>query len=102
MKTQQILKNLNLATLPTYVNQLILFGSEAYGKPNLLSDIDIAVVTERPLTVWERAAVWAIVDDLETVREVQLTFVVPVAQKPLERFDVRRDIFEKGLVLYEK
>ena len=91
----------NNISLPDYVCQLVLFGSHAYGTPNLLSDIDIAVVSKRPLKILERVLVEEEIEGANPPGELQLTFVVKDENTKYDGFDVKKDIFERGVLFYE-
>ena len=99
---REYINKFNEISLPDYVYQLILFGSHAYGKPNLLSDIDVAVVSKRPLKIMERALVEEGIEEAEPPGELQLTFIVKEANTKPDGFDVKKDIFERGVLFYEK
>ena len=100
--TRQFVDRLKRSSFPDNVSSVILFGSEAYGVPNLLSDMDIAVVADSPMRCEERAAIDEILENASPPSTIQLTFVVKCDESEFGRFDVRRDIFEKGVVIYEK
>ena len=83
--------------------QIILFGSHAYGKPTGWSDVDMLVVMDTPEGELETAL--AISESLPS-----LTFRVDIIARSREVFEKRkklgdwflRDIAEKGKVLYER
>lgn len=83
--------------------QIILFGSHAYGKPSAWSDVDLLVVMETPK------------GELETSLEIRetlpdITFGVDIVARSREVIEKRKqlgdwfliDITEKGKVLYER
>ena len=83
--------------------QIILFGSYAYGRPTAESDVDLLVVMDKP------------VDEMETMVEIAkslpiLPFGVDVivrSRKTLERRKklgdwFLREVTQKGKVLYER
>lgn len=84
--------------------QIILFGSHAYGKPTAWSDVDLLVVMDVPAG-----------KEMETSLKVmeslpRLTFHVDVVARSREVIERRKklsdwfliDITEKGKVLYER
>jgi predicted nucleotidyltransferase len=83
--------------------QIILFGSHAYGNPTAWSDVDLLVVMDTPKGELETAL--AISESLAT-----LNFRVDIIVRSREVFEKRRklgdwflrDIAEKGKVLYER
>ena len=83
--------------------QIILFGSHAYGRPTAESDVDLLVVMDKP------------VDEMETMVEIAkslpiLPFGVDIivrSRKTLERRKklgdwFLREVTQKGKVLYER
>ena len=83
--------------------QIILFGSHAYGKPKAWSDVDLLVVMDTPK------------GEMETMLEVSralpdLSFGVDVVVRSKESIEKRKklgdwfliDITEKGKILYER
>jgi predicted nucleotidyltransferase len=83
--------------------QIILFGSHAYGNPTAWSDVDLLVVMDTPDGELETAL--AISESLPS-----LTFRVDIIARSREVFEKRkqlgdwflRDIAEKGKTLYER
>jgi predicted nucleotidyltransferase len=83
--------------------QVILFGSHAYGKPTGWSDVDLLVVMDTPKGEMETA-----LDVMESLPE--LVFHVDVVVRPRNVIERRKklgdwfliDITEKGKVLYER
>ena len=83
--------------------QIILFGSHAYGKPTAWSDVDLLVVMETPK------------GELETSLEIRkslplLTFGLDIVVRSRKVIEKRKklgdwfliDVTEKGKVLYER
>jgi len=83
--------------------QIILFGSHAYGKPSAWSDVDLLVVMETPK------------GELETSLEIRealpdITFGVDIVARSRAVIEKRKklgdwflvDITERGKVLYER
>ncbi len=83
--------------------QIILFGSHAYGKPNAWSDVDLLVVMDTPKG--EMETILAIVDSLPEV-----LFSVDILARSRETIKKRQswgdpfmnEIVEKGKVLYAR
>lgn len=83
--------------------QVILFGSHAYGNPTGWSDVDLLVVMDTP--DGELAAILEIAESLP-----DLSFRVDIIVRSREVLEKRiklgdwflRDIAEKGKVLYER
>jgi uncharacterized protein len=83
--------------------EIILFGSHAYGKPTAWSDVDFLVVMDTPKGEVETS--------LEVMKSLpKLTFHVDVVARSREVIERRKklydwfliDITEKGKVLYER
>jgi predicted nucleotidyltransferase len=83
--------------------QIILFGSYAYGRPTAESDVDLLVVMDKP------------VDEMEAMVEIAkslpiLTFGVDVIVRSRQTLERRkklgdwflREVTQKGKVLYER
>ena len=83
--------------------QIILFGSHAYGKPTAWSDVDLLVVMDTP--TGEMDAILKVGDSLP-----DLPFRVDIIVRSREVLEKRkklgdwflRDITKKGKVLYER
>jgi uncharacterized protein len=84
-------------------DQIILFGSHAYGKPTAWSDVDLLVVMDTPKGEME-----AILDVAKSLPDVK--FGVDIVVRSREVLEKRkklgdwflREITEKGKVLYER
>lgn len=83
--------------------QIILFGSHAYGKPSTESDVDLLVIMDTPL------------DEMEAMVEIAkslpiLTFGVDVIVRSRRTLERRkrlgdwflREVTQKGKILYER
>lgn len=82
------------------VQQVILFGSYAEGRADLLTDLDLLIVIESPHDFVTRTA--ELYRDLESSVDLDLLVYTP---EELERNRHRpfiRRVLEKGRVLYEK
>lgn len=98
-QTFDFISRLKAAPFPDYVSKVVVFGSEINNTTRISSDIDLGVVSHRSLSQAQRIEVDAIVSEAQPPFEYDLVFVVP--GKCRNNFDVRRDIFEKGYVIYE-
>ncbi|MEW5940881.1 MAG: nucleotidyltransferase domain-containing protein [Chloroflexota bacterium] len=74
---------------------IVLFGSAARGRTHADSDMDIAVLAERPLTFNQRLKLWSALSPLFS-RDVDLAVLNFAA--PLLKFQVARD----GKVLFQQ
>ena len=77
------------------VRLIVLFGSAARGKIHEESDVDIAVLAERPLTFNQRLKLWSALSPLFSV-DVDLAVLNHAA--PLLKFQVARD----GKILFQQ
>ncbi len=83
--------------------QIVLFGSHAYGKPTAWSDVDLLVVMDTPMGEFETSL--AVMKSLP-----KISFHVDVVVRSREVIERRKklhdwfliDITEKGKVLYER
>lgn len=82
------------------IRYIILFGSEARGEARLGSDIDIALVSDEPLTRRERLAYTVLVGDSSP----EVRFInTPAANLDTKQFsDVSYHIKRDGVLIYER
>ena len=81
--------------------KIILFGSYAYGRPNLESDVDFLVVMQ-----FKGRAVYKTIEILESVRpSLPVDLIVRTPEQIKRRLSQNdfflREVFERGKVLYE-
>lgn len=74
---------------------VVLFGSVARGRTHRESDIDVGVLTERPLTFNQRLKLW---HELSSLFHAEIDLAVLNHASPLFGFAVARD----GRLLYER
>jgi predicted nucleotidyltransferase len=85
------------------VKSLILFGSQAKGEAMLSSDIDIAVVMDKPLTSYERGVLRNLGEEIDDRLKVNLFFTNPQNLKEaVGIFDTNKYIRDEGLILWPK
>ena len=99
-QTLDFLRRLKSTSFPDYVAKVVVFGSEVNNTTRITSDIDLGVVSNFPLSQAQRIEIDAIVLEASPPFDYDLVFVVAGEYRP--NFDVRRDIFEKGCVIYER
>lgn len=85
-------------------DRIVLFGSHAYGKPRLGSDVDLLVVMPFEGSPFRQAA--AILGHVvQTVGIMPLDLLVRTGKQVQERIQMgdsfMREIIERGLVMYE-
>ncbi|MGB9724530.1 MAG: nucleotidyltransferase domain-containing protein [Chloroflexia bacterium] len=82
------------------VQRVILFGSYAEGRADLLTDLDLLVVMESPLDFVARTA--ALYRELNSAVDVDLLVYTPEEFERHRKHGFLRRILAKGKVLYEK
>ncbi len=99
----EFIKELNRRRIP--VKQVILFGSYAYGKPNLRSDIDLAVVSPKFKKMDDIKRIMILSDAARHIKTPRQIDINPIGftDEELEKadyFEIGGEIVEKGVVLY--
>lgn len=79
----------------------MLFGSEARGESNLTSDVDIALVSDEPLTISERLEFSEMLGD-ETLPDYRVINTLTDDLDTNEFMNVNYHIKKDGLVIYER
>jgi len=82
------------------VQRIVLFGSYAEGRADLLTDLDLLVVMESPLDFVARTA--ALYGELDSAVDVDLLVYTPEEFERHRRHGFLRHILAQGKVLYEK
>ncbi len=87
--------------LQFHPDQIILFGSYAYGKPHPASDVDILVVMDTPVRESKQAL--QIRQAINPLFAVDILVITParLAQRLLWGDSFLREITQKGVILYE-
>lgn len=88
--------------MPPEVESIRVFGSEVYGTPTCFSDIDLAIVSSVPLSLEQKAEIDSLAIEASPLCEVQFVFVVLPLPEIYQGMDVRKNIFEKGIVIYDR
>ncbi|MDI6916040.1 MAG: nucleotidyltransferase domain-containing protein [Desulfitobacteriaceae bacterium] len=91
----RILEQIKEISLQYKVDKIVLFGSRARGDYSPVSDYDIAIF-ENHLSVLDKARLWDEVDEIETLKKIDIIFVQ-------ENFtdDIMESIKRDGVILYE-
>lgn len=71
------------------IEKIVLFGSRARGDHSPISDYDIAVFGNQ-LSEVDQAAFWAEVEEIETLKKIDLVFIKDDADDKL-RENIKRD-----------
>ena len=84
------------------IRYIVLFGSEARGEARLTSDVDIAVISDEPLTTKEKLSIIDSVDEeLEVMVDYRLVAVTTPNLGCENPMRVNYHIQREGLVIYE-
>ena len=99
----EFIEELNRRKIP--VKQVILFGSYAYGKPNLRSDIDLAVVSPKFKNMDDIKRIMVLSDAVRHIKTTRAIDINPIGftdeeLKKADYFDIGGEIVEKGVILY--
>ena len=95
MEKDIVIENLKEIAKKYKVDKLVLFGSRARGDNSPVSDYDFAVF-ERDLTSLDKAYFLNEVDELETLKKVDIVFVRESATDEL-----MKSIVKEGITIYE-
>jgi predicted nucleotidyltransferase len=101
-KTRELVKNIAGAKHEDFVESIILFGSEAKGSAKLTSDVDIAVVSSKPLNMKERLSILSQVPhDLYCDVDVRVVCLRRTSLDTTNKLDIGYSIKREGVVIYE-
>jgi len=78
------------------IDKAVLFGSRARGDHSPVSDYDIAVY-EEGLTSLDQARIYDEIDELPTLKKIQLVFINQTGTE-----DLLENIQKEGVILYER
>jgi len=99
--TRILLERIAQARHDPKIRYILLFGSEARGEATLTSDVDIALVSDEPLSRAERLAFSEVLEDIH-FPEVNVINTC-IASLNTDRFmDVNYHIKREGVVIYER
>ena len=92
----RVIEDLKEIAMNYRVNKIILFGSRARGDHSLVSDYDFAVF-EKHLSTLDKARFCTDVDEIETLKKIDIVFVQEnTTDELMKRF--KRD----GVIVYEQ
>lgn len=83
-------------------DKIILFGSQAYGKPNWESDIDLLVIMNFEGTARHQAATILTTIDYHFALDLLVRSANQISERIKDGDFFLRDVIEKGLVLYDR
>ena len=101
-RTREFLQFVSSQHFPLYIKYIVLFGSEARGMANVKSDIDIAIISDRPLKSDERASLDEIIHDCPVSVNYQLVFTTVDKLITAHKLDVNFSINKQGVILYAR
>ena len=80
---------------------IYLYGSEARGEANLLSDVDLAIVSQEPLSVTERLTiVEEVSDELKEALDFRIVCIRPEQLQTTHKLEVGYSIAREGIKIY--
>jgi len=101
-KTRALLEIVATTMHQSFIKAIILFGSEARGEARLTSDVDIALISTKSLTMKERLSILANVpQDLYCDVDVRITCLKEAAMDTVNRLDVGYSVKKEGVIIYE-
>jgi uncharacterized protein len=95
MEMDSVIEQIREIAIKYKINKLVLFGSRARGDHSPVSDYDIAIYAKN-LSVLDRANFRADIDEIETLKKIDIVFVFDSATDELMK-NIKRD----GVILYE-
>jgi uncharacterized protein len=95
MEMDSVIEQIREIAIKYKINKLVLFGSRARGDHSPVSDYDIAIYAKN-LSVLDRANFRADIDEIETLKKIDIAFVYDSATDDLMK-NIKRD----GVILYE-
>jgi len=98
--TRVILEQIANGKHDPQIRRIVLFGSEARGEATLTSDIDIALISDEPLTRAQRLAFSVALDD--GYPEVRVINTLTANLDTNEFLNVNYHIKREGLLIYER
>ena len=101
-KTRELLQTIAGVKHEDFVESIILFGSEARGAAKLTSDIDLALISTKPLTMKERLSIFAHVpQDVYCDADVRVVCLRKSSLNTPNKLDIGYSIKREGVVVYE-
>jgi uncharacterized protein len=95
MEMDSVIEQIREIAMKYKIDKLVLFGSRARGDHSPVSDYDIAIYAKN-LSVLDRANFRADIDEIETLKKIDIVFVYDSATDDLMK-NIKRD----GVILYE-
>jgi len=100
--TRKLLEIVAQTVHEDYVKAIVLFGSEAYGKATLTSDVDLALISSRSLTHEERRSILKDVStDLDCEVDCRIVCIREESLNTGKKMHVGTSIKQNGVMIYE-
>ncbi|MCL2421568.1 MAG: nucleotidyltransferase domain-containing protein [Defluviitaleaceae bacterium] len=99
--TQTVLERVSQGKHNPKIRYIVLFGSEARGEATLASDVDIALISDEPLTIEERL-VFTEVFEKERFPDYRVINTLTSDLNTDQYMDVNYHIKRDGVVIYER
>jgi len=101
-KHQNLLQIIANTKHKDFVDAIVLFGSEARGTAKLTSDVDLALISTRPLNMKERLSILSNVpQDLYCDVDVRIVCLRKESLDTTNILDVGYSIKREGVIIYE-
>jgi predicted nucleotidyltransferase len=96
MEMDSVIKQIREIAMEYKIDKLMLFGSRARGDHSPISDYDIAVFG-KDLSAFDKASFYADIDEVETLKKIDIVFVQDSATDELIK-----NIMREGVILDEQ
>lgn len=101
--TRAFLEYLSIQTYNPKIHYILLFGSQAREQTKLTSDIDIAIISDEPLTRKERYQIYPDPDEKELSNiDYNITSTTLDKLHTENPLDINYSIKKEGIIIYEK
>ena len=100
--TEEFITKLGCSEFPASVGAIYLYGSEANGVAHSGSDINLAIMSENPVSIKDRVKVLDILDDLNSPYEYHLVYFFKNVDNSGEtgKGFVTLDVIKRGILVY--
>jgi len=100
--TRKFLEIISQTVHEDYVKAIVLFGSEAHGKATLTSDVDLALISDRSLTLNERRSILKDISiDLDCKVDCRIVCLREESLNTGKKLHVGTSIKQDGVIIYE-
>jgi predicted nucleotidyltransferase len=99
--TRQIVERISQGEYDPKIRRIVLFGSEARGEAVLTSDVDIALISDEPLSRSERLAFLHKIEN-ESYPYINIINTLTTDLETEQYMNVNYHIKREGLLIYER